>query len=138
MLKQIPEHKLNMGKKVLRTEEKEDKVVIHCSDNTTYEGDILVGADGAYSGVRQSLYRRLSEKGLLPRSDSENLEIGYTCMVGVTSPQDPEKYPQLKHEVVDFEAVVGDKLLGVSTKHWLGSRRIIKKKKMRLGLVIWG
>ncbi|KAF9980692.1 hypothetical protein BGZ75_008149 [Mortierella antarctica] len=115
MLKQIPEYKLNMGKKVLRTEETEDKVVIHCSDNTTYEGDILVGADGAYSGVRQSLYRRLSEKGLLPKSDSENLEIGYTCMVGVTSPQDPEKYPQLKHQVVDFEAVVGNKLLGWGT-----------------------
>ncbi|KAG0257906.1 hypothetical protein BG011_003676 [Mortierella polycephala] len=115
LLKQVPPHKINFGKKVLQTEEKEDKVYIHCADNSTYEGDILVGADGAYSGVRQSLYRRLNEQGILPKSDLAEMDVGYTCMVGVTSPQDPEKYPQLKNEVVDFEAVVGDKLLGWGT-----------------------
>ncbi|KAI1310825.1 hypothetical protein EDD11_003641 [Mortierella claussenii] len=108
MRKQVPAHKISMGKKVLRTEEKEDRVVIHCSDNTTYEGDILIGADGAYSGVRQSLYKRLEEQGLLPKVDAENFSIGYVTMVGVATPPNPEKYPQLKDSKSYFSQVLGE------------------------------
>ncbi|KAG0246967.1 hypothetical protein BG011_002226 [Mortierella polycephala] len=43
MLKQIPEHKILMGKRVLKMQEKDDQVFIHCSDNTSYNGDIVGG-----------------------------------------------------------------------------------------------
>ncbi|KAF9106586.1 hypothetical protein BGX27_009103 [Mortierella sp. AM989] len=104
---QIPPEKISLSKKVLRIEEAEDRVRIHCSDNTSYEGDILVGADGAYSGVRQSLYKRLNEQGVLPKSDLENLSIGYVSMVGVATPKDPERYPQLKDKFSHFSQVLG-------------------------------
>ncbi|KAF9352367.1 hypothetical protein BGX26_009812 [Mortierella sp. AD094] len=105
--KQVPAHKITLGKKITCTEEKDGKVYIHCSDNTSYEGDILVGADGAYSGVRQSLYKSLDEDGLLPSEDSENFSIGYVCMVGVSSPENPEKYPQMKDDFTHFSVVLG-------------------------------
>ncbi|KAF9358717.1 hypothetical protein BGX26_001056 [Mortierella sp. AD094] len=108
LLKQVPQEKITCGKKVLRTEEKEGRVFIHCSDNTTYEGDILVGADGAYSGVRQSLYKRLDREGLLPKSDQENFSIGYVSMVGVANPPNPEKYPQLKRDFAHFSQSLGE------------------------------
>ncbi|KAG0204216.1 hypothetical protein BGX33_008658 [Mortierella sp. NVP41] len=40
---------------VLITAEQDDKATIHTADKCVYTGDILVGADGAYSAVRQRL-----------------------------------------------------------------------------------
>ena len=64
MLRQVPAHKLYMNKRILQVKEKDDKVIIQCSDNTDYDGDILVGADGAYSAVRQNIYRDMDERNL--------------------------------------------------------------------------
>ncbi|KAF9104918.1 hypothetical protein BGX27_009877 [Mortierella sp. AM989] len=103
--KRIPDHRISFNKKVLRSEEKEGKVTIHCSDNTSYVGDILIGADGAYSGIRQSMYKKMEEKGLLPKSDLENFAIGYTTIVGVAT-LSPEKYPQLSEKNTVFNQVL--------------------------------
>ncbi|KAF9188088.1 hypothetical protein BGZ49_003981, partial [Haplosporangium sp. Z 27] len=84
--KRVPAHKIIYGKKVLRTEEKDEKVHVHCSDNSVYASDIVVGADGAYSGVRQSMYSRMEKAGVLPESDKDGFSIGYTTIVGVANP----------------------------------------------------
>ncbi|KAF9176815.1 hypothetical protein BGZ50_009625 [Haplosporangium sp. Z 11] len=107
MFKQVPKHKILLEKRVLKTEEKDDQIFIHCSDNTSYNGDILVGADGAYSSIRQNMYKELDEKGLLPKSDLEDLFIGNTCMVGVAEPKDLSKYPQLDKPYSYLSTVVG-------------------------------
>ncbi|KAF9177802.1 hypothetical protein BGZ49_005494, partial [Haplosporangium sp. Z 27] len=102
----VPEHKINFKKKIIRTEEKEGKVTIHCSDDTSYTGDILIGADGAYSAVRQNMYKQMDEKGILPKSDLEDFSISYITMVGVATPPNPEKYPQLKDEHSSFNQII--------------------------------
>ena len=51
LFRQIQAVKIKMGKKVLCVEEKDHRVFIYCSDDSFYEGDILVGADGACRGV---------------------------------------------------------------------------------------
>ncbi|GJJ74501.1 hypothetical protein EMPS_06859 [Entomortierella parvispora] len=108
LLRQVPEDKILLGKKILRVEEEDDKVFIHCSDNSSYEGDILVGADGAYSAVRQSIFKDMKKEGILPKGDLEDLAAGYTAAVGITEPMDPEKYPQLKDKShCHFETVIG-------------------------------
>ncbi|KAF8938580.1 hypothetical protein EDD21DRAFT_120347 [Dissophora ornata] len=107
LLKRIPTHKIKMGKRVLRTEERDGRVCVFCSDNSTYEGSIVIGADGAYSGVRQSLYRQMDEIGMLPLSDMEDFTIGYVTMVGVASPPRPEKYKQLKDNFSHYSQVLG-------------------------------
>ncbi|KAF8953578.1 hypothetical protein BGZ46_003176 [Entomortierella lignicola] len=104
--RRVPDQHISFKKKVLRTEEKDGKVIIHCSDNTVYTGDILVGADGAYSGVRQNMYKQMLGKGILPKSDMEDFLIRYTTVVGVAIPPNPEKYPQLKDKYSTFNQVL--------------------------------
>ncbi|KAG9071623.1 hypothetical protein KI688_005836 [Linnemannia hyalina] len=79
-LKQIPPHKIHFGKRVQTISEDKDSVTIHTTDNGIHEGDIVVGADGAYSAVRQSMYEQLKAKGVLPASDLEDLPFSCTCL----------------------------------------------------------
>ncbi|KAF9429957.1 hypothetical protein BGZ76_001044 [Entomortierella beljakovae] len=105
--RRVPTEKISFKKKILMTKEEDGKVTIHCSDNTTYTGDILIGADGAYSGVRQSMYKDMRNKGLLPKEDFEDFSIGYTVVVGVAK-ADPKRYPSLKESHAKFRQMIFD------------------------------
>ncbi|KAF9203109.1 hypothetical protein BGZ59_001801, partial [Podila verticillata] len=107
----IPQERVLLGKKVLSLTQNEFSVMAECSDNSSYHGDILVGADGAYSAVRQNLYKELKLKGKLPSSDDVSLPFSCVCLVGQTVPLDPEEFPQMKEELSQSHGV-----LGVSTK----------------------
>lgn len=100
-----------MNKRILTIDENKDsdnKVHIQAADGTTYQGDILVGADGAYSAVRQRLYERLKAKGVLPKADQEELPFSCTCLVGQTEPLDVEQYPELKDPLAPYWANLGE------------------------------
>ena len=58
-----------MGKNVISLLQNENRVMIRCTDNSTHHGNILVGANGAYSAVRQKLHAHIKDKGKLPKSD---------------------------------------------------------------------
>ncbi|KAF9272492.1 hypothetical protein BGZ88_004724, partial [Linnemannia elongata] len=96
-LKQIPPHKIHFG-----------NVAILTSDSNIYEGDIVVGADGAYSAVRESMYEQLRAKGVLPESDLEDLPFSCTCLVGQTKALDPEVYPIIKRPVGQSFTLLGE------------------------------
>ncbi|KAF9340947.1 hypothetical protein BGZ91_011664 [Linnemannia elongata] len=53
IFRQIPKDRIHLGKKIVSTDQNSDCVMIRCSDGTEYKGDILVGADGAYSATRK-------------------------------------------------------------------------------------
>ncbi|KAF9926177.1 hypothetical protein FBU30_004178 [Linnemannia zychae] len=108
LLSQIPPEKIKYGKKVLSVGQSEYGVLLRCSDSSVHEGDIIVGADGAYSAVRQSMYERLLKEKKLPKIDTQSLNVGYTCMVGTTLPQDPEVYKVLKDDFSHFAVVIAD------------------------------
>ncbi|KAF9985077.1 hypothetical protein BGZ75_003371 [Mortierella antarctica] len=107
LLSHVPAEKIKYGKRVLSLLQNENGVMIRCSDGTSYEGDILVGADGAHSGVRQSLYQALAAS--LPSSDKESMSAGHICMVGTTGSLDAEKYPALKDELAYCKRIIGEK-----------------------------
>ncbi|KAF9926265.1 hypothetical protein FBU30_004125 [Linnemannia zychae] len=107
LMSRIPPYKILYNKRVLSTKHEDDEVIINCHDNTSYAGTILVGADGAYSSVRQNMYKELSAKGLLPKVDAKPLGYDYDCLVGVTNPLDPKKYPILEEEYCEFQIVLG-------------------------------
>ena len=89
LLRQIPPHKVLFNKRVLTISDSEEEGVrVQTADKCTYEGDILVGADGAYSAVRQQIYEALKQQGALPKSDQEDLPFMSTCLVGQTKPLD--------------------------------------------------
>ncbi|KAG0308293.1 hypothetical protein BGZ97_000101 [Linnemannia gamsii] len=108
MLKLIPPHKIHFGKRVLNISEDENKANIHLSNNEMFQGDIVVGADGAYSAVRQRMYEQLKAKGKLPREDQEDLPFSCTCLVGQTKVLDPEEFPCIKDPICQFRVVFGE------------------------------
>jgi len=111
MLSKVPQSRIIWGKRVLKIDEdnerKKDKVVVTCSDSSEFFADLVTGADGVYSSVRQNLFRAMEEKGILPQTDKDPMKIGFTCMVGITGPMDPEKYPELKDDYAHFRSVIG-------------------------------
>ncbi|KAF9096596.1 hypothetical protein BGX29_008520 [Mortierella sp. GBA35] len=124
LVSQIPSHKIHFSKQIVSFTANKDEVVIRCADDTTYNGDILIGADGAFSKVRELLYKQVAKKGILPRHDAvamaadvaaasiaastavddvnvtveaegEALKGGHIHLVGVTRALDVEKFPVL-------------------------------------------
>ena len=67
---QIPPHKIHFSKRIVSFTANKDEVVLRCADDTTYQGDILIGADGAFSKIRELLYKQVAKKGILPRQDA--------------------------------------------------------------------
>ncbi|KAI1311593.1 hypothetical protein EDD11_003368, partial [Mortierella claussenii] len=104
----IPSHKIHLSKKITSTTESGSKVHIHCSvDNTTYSGDILVGADGAYSSIRKSLYQQLGVQqhqdvqqpqqhqqqkrgNILDKADLEEYSTSWVSTVGIAQLKDED------------------------------------------------
>jgi len=105
LLRQIPANKIHLKKRVLSVIQGDISVRIECQDGTFYEGDILVGSDGAYSSVRQSLYDQMKKDSLLPRTDQGVLPYTCVCLVGQTGPLDPEVFPELKEPISTFWAI---------------------------------
>lgn len=105
-----------MNKKVLSFMQNNDGVMIRCADNQTHHGDILVGADGAYSAVRQHLYKDLKVKKLLPKSDDVPLPFNCVCLVGQTEVLDPEEFPGMKLERSHFHSILGSDEYSVGKK----------------------
>ncbi|KAF8939593.1 hypothetical protein BGZ58_009297, partial [Dissophora ornata] len=106
--KLVPTDKILFSKKILSCKQDDEGVMISCSDGSTYRADILVGADGAYSGVRQNLYKQLQTERRLPRGDSALLPFNSTCLVGQTRPLDPEVFTHLKDDHTWFETIIGE------------------------------
>lgn len=65
--------KVIINKRVTRVVYKNSRPVVFCTDNTKYEGDVVVGADGVNSIVRSEMWRLcdLNEPEHIPPSDKE-------------------------------------------------------------------
>ena len=104
----VPAHKIHLSKKVLSFQQNKDGVMVRLQDGTNAHGDILVGADGAHSAIRQHLYKELAAQGKLPQSDTRDMLKGYICMVGTTDPLDPAKYLGVDAPHSDCNLFVGN------------------------------
>ncbi|KAI9238084.1 MAG: hypothetical protein BYD32DRAFT_451261 [Podila humilis] len=107
LFRSIPRDRILLGKRVLSFTQNQTNVIIECSDSSSYYGDILIGADGAYSAVRQQLFKELKANHKLPPSDDVTLPFGCVCLVGQTVPLDPEEFPHLKEERAQVNSVLG-------------------------------
>ncbi|KAF9934629.1 hypothetical protein BGZ67_003765 [Mortierella alpina] len=106
LLKNVPKHRILYNKRVLSVTQDAEGATASCADGSTYLSDIIIGADGAYSAVRQNIYKSLKQKGRLSHSDDKPLGYNQHCLVGVSAPLDPERYPVLKNDFADFEIVI--------------------------------
>ncbi|KAG0297220.1 hypothetical protein BGZ96_007278 [Linnemannia gamsii] len=117
LLSRLPAHKIHLDKKIVNVtqdprEDGIDGITIHCADETTYNGDILVGADGAYSAVRRSIYKQAAAEDKLPTQDLDDLNLGYVTMVGTTEPLDQKMFPE-----VDDNACLHFRTVGENKPH---------------------
>ncbi|KAK5827749.1 hypothetical protein F5H01DRAFT_332175 [Linnemannia elongata] len=108
LLSKVPVEKIHFSSKVLFFEQSQDSVIVTFENNTTARGDILIGADGARSSVRQHLYKALDKEGLLPKSDHQDMKRGFISLLGTTSVLDPAKYPDVLKEDCQSYGIVGD------------------------------
>ncbi|KAG0293329.1 hypothetical protein BGZ96_002984 [Linnemannia gamsii] len=104
LLQRVPSKRIVAGK-VLGMIQNDDQVTIRCSDGKTYEGDILIAADGAFSNVRHSLYWALDEKKQLPKADVAPMAVDLHIISGSTKPLDPAKYPVLLDAMSEIQSV---------------------------------
>ncbi|KAF9977688.1 hypothetical protein BGZ73_005198 [Actinomortierella ambigua] len=89
--------------------EEREGVMVRCADGTSYDGDILIGADGAYSAVRQNLYKNMKKKGLVVRKeDMDPLRFDQFCILGVTKPLG-DIYPVLNEPTTHMDVVLANK-----------------------------
>ncbi|KAF9356663.1 hypothetical protein BGX26_004936 [Mortierella sp. AD094] len=102
LLSLIPPERIHLNKRVLSHVETGIGIIIRTSDNMTHEGNILVGADGTYSAVRQSLYEHMDKNGLLPSSDKEPMKYSTICLVGQTRPLEPKEYQYSDDKISTF------------------------------------
>jgi 2-polyprenyl-6-methoxyphenol hydroxylase-like FAD-dependent oxidoreductase len=54
--------KILLNKNIASVEQSDNGVTVKCDDGTSYQGDILAGADGVRSKVRQELWRLASSR----------------------------------------------------------------------------
>ncbi|KAG0373019.1 hypothetical protein BGX24_012274 [Mortierella sp. AD032] len=107
LLKQVPPEKVHFGKRVTTIHDDGERVQVRTEDGTSFDGDILVGADGAYSTVRQQLYKTLLKEKKFPESDKEELPFSCICLVGQTTALDHEEFPILKEPLGQLVATIG-------------------------------
>ncbi|KAG0363526.1 hypothetical protein BGZ54_008122 [Gamsiella multidivaricata] len=110
LLNQIPVEKIHFGKRILSHVETGDGVIIRTSDGKQHFGNILIGADGAYSSVRQTLYEQVDKQRALPKSDKEPLRASTVCLLGQTTPLDPAIHPALEERNTRFDTVIGEEV----------------------------
>ncbi|KAL4940555.1 hypothetical protein BDV06DRAFT_196397 [Aspergillus oleicola] len=79
--------KLLTGKRVESVVHGEEGVEVRTVDGSIYHGDIVVGADGAHSRVRQEIAQRAKEQELGQEySDANEVTATYACLFGVSHP----------------------------------------------------
>ena len=59
------------NKKVTKVETFDTHIVAHCADGSSYEGDLIVGADGVRSVVREHMWNYMESHDLKEEATKE-------------------------------------------------------------------
>ncbi|KAF9113491.1 hypothetical protein BGX27_001445 [Mortierella sp. AM989] len=109
LLSKLSKDKIHFNKKFQSLEQDDNGVTIHLDDgnNTTHHGDILIGADGCDSPVRQRLYEKLKKEGKLSTNDAKSPEVKYSTLVGVTNDLGSDFHEHLKDPFTHNSLMIG-------------------------------
>ncbi|CAH0022544.1 unnamed protein product [Clonostachys rhizophaga] len=71
------------NKRIERVELCQDRVQVHTEDGSLYEGDVVLGADGTHSIVREQMLRVIP-KSILKIPDTFSVSADVRCMFGIS------------------------------------------------------
>ncbi|KAF9098326.1 hypothetical protein BGX29_007676 [Mortierella sp. GBA35] len=108
LLRQFPKDRLHLGTKIASIDQDQYGVSIASMEGAIYTGDILVGADGAYSAVRNELYKKMKDEGRLPYEDTLPLPFSTMSVLGQTRPLTESEFPDLAMTECQFRNTLGD------------------------------
>jgi 2-polyprenyl-6-methoxyphenol hydroxylase-like FAD-dependent oxidoreductase len=79
--------KILTSKRISRVEQSAHGVTVYCDDGTTFDGDLIAGADGVYSTVRQEMWRAADreEPGLIPEKEKKHMKAEYQVLYGIST-----------------------------------------------------
>ncbi|KAJ6010818.1 hypothetical protein N7451_002230 [Penicillium sp. IBT 35674x] len=79
--------RVHTSRKVVKVEHLPTKVLVHCADQSVVEGDIVVGADGVRSTVRQEMWRHMEFIGMEKEAKEEKaiMSSEYSCVFGIST-----------------------------------------------------
>lgn len=79
--------KVMTSKRISSVDHTDDCVQIQCSDGTSYTGDIIAGADGVFSTVRQQMWKSADqeEPGLISTEEKEHMIAEYQVLYGISN-----------------------------------------------------
>ncbi|KAJ5643353.1 uncharacterized protein N7484_005860 [Penicillium longicatenatum] len=81
------QNRVHTSKKVVKVEHLPTKVLVHCDDQSVIEGDIVVGADGVRSTVRQQMWHHMESIGMKKEVKEEKaiMSSEYSCVFGIST-----------------------------------------------------
>ncbi|KAL3461597.1 hypothetical protein BJX64DRAFT_260526 [Aspergillus heterothallicus] len=90
----VDKSRLLTGKRVASVRHLEDGVEVTTADGSIYTGDILVGADGTHSRVREEMVRYANELGIGEEyADGDEASATYACLFGLSTSAPAPKTP---------------------------------------------
>ncbi|KAI8065538.1 hypothetical protein BC940DRAFT_320639 [Gongronella butleri] len=76
--------KLLPNKKVKVIQDTKDGVIIETTDGAMYKGDMVIGADGVHSIVRDHIFNAIGEEKAL--KEKKRMTATYSCIYGISDP----------------------------------------------------
>ncbi|PWY63056.1 FAD/NAD(P)-binding domain-containing protein [Aspergillus eucalypticola CBS 122712] len=79
-----------LGKKVIEITSSDDQAIIMCLDGSTYQADIVVGADGIHSITRRKMIRDIisdsPKSHIMPEALGQVFSAQYSAVFGISKP----------------------------------------------------
>ncbi|GKT62530.1 FAD binding domain protein [Colletotrichum tofieldiae] len=78
-----------VNKKVKRVESLEESALVYTADGSVFEGQVVVGADGVRSTIRQEMWRNADDNGdsaAIPARDRGTIPCEHACIFGTAKP----------------------------------------------------
>jgi len=115
LLKHIGNTKIHLNKKLKKLEQKNDKVQLYFDDGSTHQAEIVIGADGLHSKVRQSLF-----------ANSEIRDAEQICWRGISKAKIDGEFREELNELWGKGSRFGFVRISEDEIYWFG---LINKKK---------
>ncbi|KAJ9481899.1 hypothetical protein VN97_g11557 [Penicillium thymicola] len=82
-----PDHRnIRLGERVTKIESCGNEAIVRTSKGSVYRGNLIVGADGVHSKVRQEIWNTLERTSSGVTTERSSLTVEFRCIFGISSP----------------------------------------------------